>query len=203
MSKYYDWFRRLGPLPLVPFVCVVYFAVKSYLPETNPGFNNWYGVFLQIAGGFQLVLAIDTNLKGFTGRSILQALLGEARLLFRSFPLWARQRVVTASGTIRGGAQVEGAASIRVKHNHTDLTKRVEFLERQLESLQDQLDNRMKDLVSKLNEQKKEMQKEIAALTNTSSQLRHLITDVAVGDINGQITGFLIVVIGTVISAIE
>jgi hypothetical protein len=179
-----------------------YFVLRSNLSVNESSFNNWYGVALQIIGGFQLVWSIDSNLRGFKGQTIVQAIKRDAIELFRSFPLWARTNVVALTGT--ANITLAGArAKLSVSHTYTDLSQRVEFLERQMARLEESVDNRMDDLHSKLDEQKSDFQAKIAAVNTTSSELKTLITDVAVGGIRGQITGFLIVVLGTAISAIQ
>ncbi len=203
IKKYYDWFRRyLIPLLPLPALLIMYFVLRPKLDVDVSSFNNWYGVALQIIGGFQLVWSIDTNLRGFKGQTIVQTISRETIEMFKSFPLWSKARIVsmnTAGILVSAGA----LAKLKVSHTYTDLSQRVEFLERKLEHIEEALDNRIADLLTKLDEQRRDFQGKIAAVNTTSSELKTLITDVAVGGIRGQIIGLLIVVMGTVISAIQ
>ncbi|MCX6121531.1 MAG: hypothetical protein NTX44_07910 [Ignavibacteriales bacterium] len=203
MKKYFDWFRkRILPLLPLPSVLIMYFILRSYLAAQESSFNNWYGVALQIIGGFQLVWSIDTNLRGFKGQTIVQAIKRETIELFKSFPFWSKKNIVAITGTVEmtsAGMQ----ANATVSHNYTELSDKVAFLERQLSYLENALDNCINDFHKKMNEQKVDFQEKIASINTTSSELKTLITDVAVGGIRGQITGFLIVVLGTIISAIQ
>ena len=203
MQKYYDWLRqRVWPILLIPAVLTIYLLLRNSLSVSSSSLNTWYGVTLQILGGFQLIWSIDANLRGFKGQTILQAIKRDAVEFFSSFPLWSKTNTTIITGT--GSMTLAGAqAKLRVSNIYTDLTQRVEFLERQIVRIEDMIDNRIEDLNSKVDEQKRDIQSQFAAASTTSADLKNLITDVAVGGIRGQITGFLIVVIGTIISAIQ
>ncbi len=157
---------------------------------------------LQIIGGFQLVWSIDKNLRGFKGQTISQAIMRGTIELFRSFPLWSKRNVVIKAET-GSFTSVGNRAKLRVGHTYTDLSQRVEFLERQIDRLEEALDNRIDELHSKLDEQRRNFQDKVVEMSKTSSELKMLITDVAIGGIRGEITGLLIIVFGTVISAIQ
>jgi|GEM_PF-6632795 len=203
MKKYYNWFRQfLWPLLPIPTVLIMYFILRPNLDANKSLFNNWYGVALQIIGGFQLVWSIDTNLRGFKGQTIVQTIKRDTIELFRSFPLWSKKNVTIITGAAHLTIPKQ-QVNIRASQTYTDLSQKVEFLERQLSHLQEALDNCINDFRTKMDEQKRDFQNKIAAVNTTSSELKTLITDVAVGGIRGQITGFLIVVLGTVISAIK
>lgn len=200
MKKYYEWVKQ-EPFLFIPAVVIIYFVLRWYLPVQTSSLNNWYGAFLQIAGGFQLVKAIDKNLRGFTDQTILQTIKRVISESIKAFPLWAKKNVIAMTGT--GHMTLTGfPAKIRVSHTYTEIPQRVEFLERQVEHLQDQIDNLRDDVHSQIEQERKDREKAIADLNNTSSNLKTLITDVAVGDLKGQITGFVIITFGTVLSAL-
>jgi len=203
MNKYFDWFIiHILPLLPIPALFALYFVLCPFFTTHESSFNNWYGVVLQIIGGFQLVWSIDTNLRGFKGQTITQAIKKEAIKIFNSFPLRDKTNVSIIHGTASLTVPKQQLKSDGY-YNNTNISQKIEFLEKRINLLEETLDNRVADFHSILIEQKKDYQSKIDELNTTSSNLKMLLTDVAVGGIRGQITGLLIVVIGTIISAIQ
>jgi hypothetical protein len=202
IKNYFNWFQRPWPLHVIPGVVIIYFIFLSFLHGKEAIFNNWYGAALQIVGGLQLIWALDDNLRGLKGQTILEAIKKNTIEWFRSFPLWAKTNVslITGTANITFGAV---RARLQAKHNYTDLTQRIEYLEKQTEQLYNELDNHVDEFHSKLTEQRKALETKIEASNRVSSELKTLITDLAVGDIKGEISGLCLVIIGTVISAIQ
>jgi hypothetical protein len=158
--------------------------------------KHWYGVTLQILGGLQIVWSIDKNLRGFKNQTIIRNLVE----WLRSFPLFVKPRSVVF--TASGGVVVGGSAKIRARQTYNTIAEKVEYLQRQIDLLQDEFDKRMDDFDSKLNKQRRDLEVQIAHCNEKMSEMKNLIQDVAVGGIKGQITGILIVIFGTVLSAL-
>jgi hypothetical protein len=198
MRKYYNWFRQSWPLPLVPIALAVYYLLSSSLPGEQSTINNWYGAALQILGGLQILWSIDKNLRGFKNQSIIRSILE----WFRSFPLFAKPRSAVFTGA--GGIVLGGSAKIITgKHVYSTIAERVEYLERQIDLLQEEFKKRMDEFGAKVNKQRKDLEVQIAHCNEKISEAKNLIEDVALGDIKGQVTGILIVIMGTWMSALR
>lgn len=186
------WIGGMWPV-LVP--CA--FAAVHYVLASNAGVdwsaeNQLIALVLQIVGGILVLYSIDSNLGIINNTSLLHMFFG----YMKRFPLIKRSYTLSADS-----AKFEFMgypAKFRVGGPHNTIEEKVEYLQRQIDWLKEDLGEEVKRLNSMFAAAEAQTSEQVAALRKSVGSVERKVTELSAGGIQTQIFGVLLMIYGAV-----
>ena len=192
IRKLVNWLLKAWPFIIVFCISVIHHKVLTLcLPDTAEKTNQAISAFMQIVGGLIVLSTINSNL-GLFGKD---SLLSKPVNWLKSFPLFRKSQggIGSINGTLSGlTCSAEGHES-RVFYT---IEEKVEEAQRQIDEIRKILYRKESELLSKINEVGKKLLDPIDKNQNDINTLNGILAKTAIGSLNTQVFGVLLVIYG-------
>lgn len=186
----FQWIWRSWPILIISAMVVAHWLVLDLLPSQWELINKTVALSLQIIGGILVLYSIDSNIGIIRGKT----LVSEFRQYLAQFPLTRKSHVIDGECVSSTSSTVKGR--LTSTRNPATVTERLDYLQEQIDQVQDEFRNEISDLVGKFNQRTQKVDQKIGSLSKSISKVESTIEDVSVGGIKIQIFGFLLLIHG-------
>lgn len=188
------WFLRTWPVLVPGLLCAAHIAVSAICSIDISDTNKIISLVLQIVGGLLILYSIDSNIGVVNNNSLFTLFTS----WLKSFPLIKRSYTLHAdSVSIKTTVH---AAKIRLGGPGRTTEERIEYLQKQIKWLKDDLNEEVKRLKGLVAGVEQRTNNEIANIRTAIGSVDQKITAISVGGIGWQVFGVLLMIHGAVAS---
>jgi len=188
------WLTRSWPVLLTSALAYAHYYVAVNFSINLEALNKTIALILQIIGGLLIIYSIDSNI-GIVSNKSLYSFVKEWLVSIPLFTKSVTLQVDSCRSTMTGQP-----VKIRVGNSTETLEGKVEYLQKQIEWLKEDLNDEVKHLKEIQNNSEKRVNEEISKLNGKVGVIDTKMNKVSLGGVKIQFFGIMLMVHGSISS---
>lgn len=192
--KLIRWLARAWPFVMLILIASIHYNIINFIPHKNIEMvNKAISAVTQIFGGIIVLISINSNLGLFQSNNLLTLL----KNWLKSFPYFKNHQVITCSVNMNAPASSNSGEG-HVEQLCNTLEEKVEESMRQIKEIRQLVYRKERELSGQISSVENSLKYKIYENQNQIIQLNGLLSKTAIGGIDLQIFGVLLVIYGAV-----